>query len=381
MPLSILTALLVSGCLAPNLITMTSDVFPVSVTSPMNGSEDVADDACVWRNPSDPSKSLIIAINKSDFEHGGLYLFGLDGQRYQPIDQWAKGSNWFSAGKKLNNVDSRSGFPAGATTWDIICASNRTDRSLDVFRVVHRGEKPTTLVTVGQIPIGPGFAPETDAPYGVAIAKGGPEAIWSAFVSDKQGRVAQIELSFDPHGKPGRQIVGIRHDNSGRPWQISESDCPIEGIVADSDHKVVYIAAEDEGICRYQMHGGVLDVDSRIVVDRVGPRLTADVEGLTLYRHPKGGGYLIASSQGSNQFVMYHRDFKSNRPNQYSRSFTIGATKDFDAVQSTDGIDAVFGDFGGIFSRGIFVAHDGEGSSPTHYKIVPWSHIESTLSP
>ncbi|MEP3479328.1 MAG: phytase [Fuerstiella sp.] len=355
-------------------------VAPIAVTSGMNGSEDVADDACVWIHTSNPSSSVIIGINKSDEVHGGLYLFHLDGSPLLTNDQWVVNSNWFAPGKKLNNVDSVSGFPAGTEKWDLVCASNRTDRSIDVLRVRTKGGNFDTLELVGRIPIGPGFAPEDDAPYGITIADGSQTKVWSAIVSDKLGRVAQVQLKFDPNGTATKQITGRRFDNAGRPWQISETGCPIEGIVADPVHQAVYIAAEDEGIFRYQFNHGMLAIETKVVVDAVGTRLQADVEGLTMYKHSDGTGYLLASSQGSNQYAAYSRKHEQGQPNQHVSNFQIGQTDRFDAVQSTDGIDAVFGNFGSLFPKGLFIAHDGEGMSPTHYKIVPWSNVQSVLS-
>lgn len=345
----------------------------------MNGTEDVADDACVWVHSGTPSKSVIIGINKSDEVHGGLYLFDLNGNRFQSTEQWVAGANWFAPGKKLNNVDQVARFPAGTETWDLVCASNRTDRSLDVFRVHTTAGDFDKLELVGRISIGDGFAADDDAPYGIAIADGSQSNVWTAIISDKLGRVAQIELKFSASGTGENQITGTRHDDAGRPWQISETACPIEGIVADPANNSVYIAAEDEGIFRFQLADGILVMNSKVVVDSVGSRLQEDVEGLTMYKRPDGTGYLLASSQGSNQYAAYQRSYQTGQPNQHVSNFQIGATNDFDAVQATDGIDAVFGHFGTQFPNGLFIAHDGEGSSPTHYKIVPWSSIQSVL--
>lgn len=355
-------------------------VVPSAATEPMNGTEDVADDACVWIHSTQPSKSVIVGVNKSDEVHGGLYLFDLDGSPLQDTRKWMAESNWFAPGKKLNNVDRVSGFPAGSVTWDLVCASNRTDRSLDIFRVRTEAGDFSTLELVGRISIGPGFAPDDDAPYGVTMTDGSQANVWSAIVSDKLGRVAQIQLRFAADGTGTNQITGIRHDDHGRPWQISESGCPIEGIVADPAYRAVYIAAEDEGIFRYRLDGGILAIDSKVVVDQIGSRLQDDVEGLTIYNRPDGTGYLLASSQGSNEYAAYLRRYENGQPNQHVSNFQIGQTDAFDAVQSTDGIDAVFGNFGPKFPNGLFIAHDGEGLSPTHYKIVPWSNVQSVLT-
>lgn len=356
-------------------------VAPMARTAPMLGTGDVADDVCVWIHPVIHARSVIIGVNKSDVRYGGLYLFRLDGSRLLPSDTWRAESNWFEPGKKLNNVDAGRGFPAGTEQWDIVCAANRTDRALDVLRVhTNSAGDFSRLELVGRVPIGAGFASGTDAPYGLALCPARKAGRWFAFTSDKQGRVAQYELRFNTDGRGANQVVGRRFDQQGRPWQISEKGCEIEGIVADLEHGVVYIGSEDEGIFRYRFLDGVMDSTSKVVVDRVGRRLKADVEGLTLYARADGTGYLLASSQGANQFAVYQREFEGDAPNRHLTNFIIGASGRIDAVTSTDGIDAVCADLGGPLSQGMFIAHDGDGASPSNYKIVPWERIAAVIA-
>jgi myo-inositol-hexaphosphate 3-phosphohydrolase len=355
-------------------------VRPVAETAPMLGSGDVADDTAVWVHSTQPPRSVIVGINKSDQDTGGLYAFQLNGRRWRNETGWVRGVNWFAEGKKLNNVDFVRGFPAGAERWDLIMAANRTDRSLDVFRVItdaHGGF--ANLDPAGRVPIGRGFAPGTDAPYGMALLLSPREGRCFAFTSDKAGRVAEYELTFNAGGPGSNRVVGSRFDDRGRPWQISRTGCEIEGIVADAARDVVYIAPEDEGIYRFVLTNGVLDLSTRVVVDRVGSRLKADVEGLTLYLRDDDTGYLLASSQGSDRFVVYERAFAASAPNVFVGSFTIGAGNGSDAVQGTDGIDVVSANLGGRLSEGLFIVHDGEGKSPTNYKLVPWADISAVL--
>lgn len=355
-------------------------VAPLARTETMLGTGDVADDVCVWVHPTQGDRSVIIGVNKSDQRFGGLYLFQLNGSRCAPSDGWQPETNWFEPGKKLNNVDAGRGFPAGAEVWDIVCAANRTDRSLDVLRVCTDPNGGfARLELVGRIPIGTGFASGTDAPYGMALYAPPGKGSWSAFTSDKKGRVAQFELRFNPQDRGSSQVLGRRWDQKGRPWQVSEKGCEIEGMVTDLLRTVVYIGSEDEGIFRYRLRDGVMDPASRVVVDRVGRRLRADVEGLTLYARADGSGYLLVSSQGANEFAVYERGFAGDAPNRYLTNFAIGASGLIDAVSSTDGIDATCADLGGRLGQGVFIAHDGEGHSPSNYKVVPWERIAGFL--
>ena len=228
--------------------------------------------------------------------------------------------------------------------------------------------------------LGAGFAAGTDAPYGMALCAPLDKGRWSAFTSDKKGRVAQFELRFNPQGSGSSRVLGQRWDQRGRPWQVSEKGCEIEGLVTDPVRAVVYIGSEDEGIFRYRLRDGVLDPASKVVVDRVGRRLRADVEGLTLYARADGSGWLLASSQGANEFAVYERGFEGNAPNRYLTNFAIGSSGPIDAVSSTDGIDATCADLGRRLAQGVFIAHDGAGHSPSNYKIVPWERIAAILA-
>ena len=54
-------------------------VRPVAQTISMPGIGDVADDICVWVNPKDGWRSVILGCNKSDGHAGGIYVFQLGG--------------------------------------------------------------------------------------------------------------------------------------------------------------------------------------------------------------------------------------------------------------------------------------------------------------
>src|SRR5690349_24476067 len=88
-----------------NVSAAAATVRPIAQTAPMLGKGDVADDACVWVHPTDGSRSVIFGTNKSRDKTGGIYAFKLDGSRWRTAAQWEKETNWFAAGKRMNNVD------------------------------------------------------------------------------------------------------------------------------------------------------------------------------------------------------------------------------------------------------------------------------------
>jgi len=98
---------------------------------------------------------------------------------------------------------------------------------------------------------------------------------------------------------------------------------------------------------------------------------------MTIYYASGGQGYLIASSQGSDQFAVYDRQFTAGTANAHVVDFTIGAGAGIDAVADTDGIDVTSADLGGLFDDGVFLAHDGTntGGAISNIKLVDWADV------
>lgn len=133
------------------------------------------------------------------------------------------------------------------------------------------------------------------------------------------------------------------------------------------------MSEEDRGIWRY----GAEPDDStkeRTLVDGTGRdgHLSADVEGLAIVRQAGTTGYLIASSQGNDTFVVYRRE----AGNEYVRTFQVVDGTVADGCSHTDGIDALAADLGPAFPHGMFACQDNDNSSPgskgnQNFKFVP----------
>ncbi len=111
-----------------------------------------------------------------------------------------------------------------------------------------------------------------------------------------------------------------------------------------------------------------------------GDNLTADVEGLSIYYGPGDSGYLIASSQGSDNFVVYDRA----GDNSFVGIFHIVADDilGIDGVSETDGLDVTAANLGTAFPNGVFVAQDGRNIAPDerqNFKLVPWQRIAEAM--
>jgi 3-phytase len=149
-----------------------------------------------------------------------------------------------------------------------------------------------------------------------------------------------------------------------------------EGCVADDQLGHLYIGEEEVGIWKYGAEPAT--GDARTSVDTTGPggHLISQVEGLAIYDAGTGQGYLIASSQGANSFVLYRREGS----NAYVETFAIAAGNGIDAVSVTDGIDVTSANLGPAFPRGMFVVQDDRnGRENQNFKVVPWHSILATI--
>jgi 3-phytase len=149
-----------------------------------------------------------------------------------------------------------------------------------------------------------------------------------------------------------------------------------EGCVADDARGYLYLALEERGIRQYQAEprAGA----NYVVVDKVAAKgpLVPDVEGLALYEGRDQTGYLIASSQGSNTFVVYTR----GGSNDYVQTFTVVAGNKIDEVTSTDGIDTVSAPLGPYFPVGLLVVQDDRNDDHhQNFKLVSWQPIEDAI--
>jgi 3-phytase len=179
----------------------------------------------------------------------------------------------------------------------------------------------------------------------------------------------------------------------------------VEGMVIDPDTGTLYAGQEDVGIWRLS---ATLRGPKPRLIDKVaeygvpgtydpetdectlgedpgfgGGHVSADVEGLTIYRDGRKRGYLLASSQGDDTFVVYSR-----RSNRYLTSFAVGANARFDGSQESDGAAVTSTPLPG-YPQGLLVVHDGNNTpdvvgadgevrANTNFKYVDWARLAAT---
>ncbi|MDH5737475.1 MAG: phytase, partial [Gammaproteobacteria bacterium] len=167
---------------------------------------------------------------------------------------------------------------------------------------------------------------------------------------------------------------------SARRVRRIKLDSRAEGCVVDDDNHTLYVAEESEGIWR--MDARPDRGNKRKLVDSISyfGDLYRDIEGVTLYKKTGGEGYLIASSQRRNRFVVYDR-----RTNHRLGAFTISESANTDAVTYTDGIFATSTYLGPKFPDGLFIAQDndntdkGQEKTGQNFKIVDWRDLQPVL--
>ncbi len=321
------------------LISVSADV----ETDPVPNTGDAADDPAIWVHPSDPALSVILGTDKK----GGLAIYDLSGQELQYV-----------ADGRINNVDLRDNFPLGDQRIALVAVSERSDDVL-LFYTVDSPTRSLINVTSRPIEIGIGEA------YGLCMYYSVRTGEYYVFVNDEDGRVEQWRLFDDGNGRVDGELV--------RSWAVGSQT---EGCVVDDERGRLYISEENVGVWKYSAEPDA--GETRVLVDSVdGGQLVADVEGLTIYYGMGGSGYLIASSQGSDSFVVYQRE----GDNAYVGTFEISAGETIDEVTSTDGIDVINLALGNDFPAGLFVAQDGSSAEDgwQNFKLVSWAHIAEAL--
>jgi 3-phytase len=327
---------------APQAVVVAPDV----ETRPVDDFGDAADDIAIWAHPRDPSLSLVIGTNKKR----GVDVYDLKGKRIQVLDDG-----------RVNNVDIREGFELAGREVAVVAGSNRTYKSLALYRVDAQTRRLVDVAD-GVIELGLGD------PYGLCMYRSAKSGDTFVFVNDSDGRFKQLKL-VAAGDKIKAEVV--------REFALESQT---EGCVADDSNGALYLGEEDRGLWRYSAEpdGGT----QRTAVDTTaeGGHLTADVEGMGLYLQPDGRGYLVVSSQGSNDYAVYRRE----GANEYVGRFAVVANDalGIDGVSETDGLDVSSANLGGAYAQGIFVAQDGRNITPAetqNFKFVPWAKIAAGM--
>jgi 3-phytase len=395
-----------------------------------------ADDPAIWLHPTDSSKSLIFGTKKN----AGLGVYDLLGRELQSIKPPAAPGPDDEPGR-FNNVDVLYDVTIGSRSVDIAVVTDRGRDQLRFFAIdsmaAAAGGAPLTDITAPDAPF-VFSADQAEAngqanAYGLAVSKRKKHGPAFAFAT-RRHRTAIATLAIVPTAAglltyrriatlTLPQAFALPDGTSWSPCESSDDELPqAEGMVFDDERKILFVAQEDVGIWRVRLEdlGDEHDDDppEMRLVDRVrefgvpfdrtfdpiegefvctvrfdrdpgfaGKHLSADAEGLTIYRAGDEKGYLLASSQGDSTFVVYDRRDR----NEFVGAFQIVDGRTTDGVQHSDGATVLNVSLGSAFPRGVFVAHDGENAPDvvgddgtvrenTNFKLVPWPAIAGAFA-
>lgn len=309
-------------------VSASAETVPVGTVN-----EDAADDPAIWRNASDPAKSLIVGTDKK----GGLYVYNLRGEQLS-----------FMPAPGLNNVD----LVELADGRVLVAASDRSDLETAHIHISLLDTKAGSLTPVARQPVGPGEG------YGICLAQPGDDGKLSIFSAPKNGIIYRTRLSLDA-------LDGVTAANT-----LTTVPSQPEGCVVDDRTGTLYIGEEAAGVWAINIASG-----SKELVAPTGTGMTVpDVEGLALAPEGDNGGYLVASSQGDNAFAVYQ--LPTMEP---VGRFRIAAGA-FGSVEETDGIELDTRAFGSDFPDGLFIAQDGVNPPDAqNFKLVRWDQILAQL--
>ena len=292
-------------------------VEPTVETEPVSTYGDAADDPAIWVNPADPALSLIIGANKKL----GLEVYDLSGRRIQTLPDG-----------RMNNVDVRDGFPFDGQRVPLVAASNRTSKTIALYRIEAAARRLVALEVEDS-------ATGLSDPYGACLYRNPRNGRFYLFVNDADtGLMRQWRLE----------------EHRGRVRATRVRDLKVgsqaEGCVADDELGWLYVGEEDTGLWKYgaEPRAG----SERTAVDRTeGGNLTADVEGIALWRGMGGTGYLVVSNQGEDNYAVYRRE----GANAFVGKFHIVANEELgiDGASETDGLDVTSTPLGAAFEQGL----------------------------
>ncbi len=323
-----------AACAAtPNAPTFDVRAVPPAVeTAPMVGAGDQADDPAIWVSDSPDQVSLILGTNKDE----GLHVYNLDGTELQFLDVGA-----------INNVDIRGRYAVasndelGALTWFVISRDTSAP-------VLHIGNTPVQSVE----------------PYGVCLGQ------------DEDGLVAAVTYK-DGLVEFWRADQSKDADISAKLESTLQLPSQLEGCAFDETQNLIFIGEEAFGLYAYAYRdtGAVPQIVDSIAADN---GLVADVEGVSVYYDPNGG-YIIASAQEADRFVVYDR----LPPHAPRGVFTVSENQDgsIDAVTHTDGLDVVAAPLPG-YPKGLLVVQDDgnpESGMDQNFKLIDWRKVADAL--
>jgi 3-phytase len=306
-------------------------------TDPISSYSDAADDPEIWVNSAQPELSLVYGTDKKF----GLDVYDLKGKKLTTL-----------AVGRVNNVDIRYNINFNGEKVDIATASNRTNKSISVFKIDRNTGMPTLISNI------PTDLSDT---YGLCMGRQGQDlTVW---INDTDGRFQGYELKFNNNKVTGTKVM---------EWQVPSQP---EGCVVDDAGKRLFYGEEAAGVWLKTLDKETKDV----LITSPHPDIEPDIEGMSLYQL-NNKLYLVVSTQGNNRFAVYAVDDN----HQYLGVFEVGYNweKMIDGASETDGLAVTSAPLGESLPNGLLVVQDGHNVLPKttqNFKLVDGSLLRNWI--
>lgn len=289
-----------------------------------------SDDPAIWINRANPAESLVLGTDKD--ADGAIYVFGLDGR--PRTDLTVRGL------ARPNNIDVAYDVPFAGGKVDIAVVTERFAHRLRVYRLPDMAP-----LDAGGIPV---FVGERARDcMGIALYTRPSDGALFAIVSRSpdlaptEGYLHQYRLIDDGTGT----MRGV----FARAFGTWSGKKEIEAIAVDSELGYVYYADENHGIRKYRADPGAEDAEDELAVFGT-EGFARDREGISIYRHADGTGYLLVSNQAANTFRIFPRAGAPGRPHDHPLLASVRL-----ATDQSDGSDVTHVTLPG-FPGGLFAA-------------------------
>ena len=384
------------------------------------GGEASADDAAIWVDPVDRTRSLVVGTKKN----AGLSVFDLEGRTLQDIAA-PPAPGPADAPGRFNNVDLLEEFSVGGARLDFAVVSDRGRDTLRLFEIQGGRTPPLAELTAADAPFvfsrDQAEVNQESTAYGLAVWRRNRRDA-RALVSRRNGTaLAMMRLRATDAGQVTyERVAQVELPSSftlpdGTTWApcAAPGEGPqVEGMVVDPRRTMLLAGQEDVGIWAIPLTTS--GFGAARLVDRVreygvpatfdpvseecvvsgpdpgagGQRFSADVEGLTIYDLGSADtGYLLVSSQGDNSFAVYG----SRGLGPFLGSFRVAAGP-VDSVEDSDGAAVAHQALEPRFPGGLLVTQDGENTPEaldaegeardnSNFKYTRWEDVAAAFEP
>ncbi len=307
------------------------------------------DDPAIWINKADPEKSLIIGTDKD--KDGALYVFDLKGKIMDSLV--VRGL------QRPNNVDVSYGLRFGGEEIDFAVTGERLTSKLRFFKLPGMIEIQEGGIEIYLGELNPDYRDlmgvavyhdkDNGKHYVIAGRKNGPTDgtyLWQYLIKTDQG---QLEL----------ELVRKFGQYSGNK--------EIEAIAVDNELGYIYYSDEGVGVRKYYSDPEKGNDELALFATE---GFTLDHEGISIYKHEDGTGYILVSDQEANFFHVFPREGSSENPHLHTPIAKLPMS-----TVSSDGSEVINFNINPEFPEGLFVAM----SDDKTFHIYDWRDLENHI--